>query len=233
MTDTQTPEQKAAADLQTKVDDLTKTLETQKSTLDGRMADTERQLAFAQGQLAAMSKPATETAEEPLSSEVVLNDPQKALDDHWTKRAKPFIDASFDREAKRERSLLEVKRSEDVKKFGKEVDQIASRMSPEVLAQPGTYEGLLDLIKSKHTDEIVKEQVAAEVAKYQAEAARSATASTPSPAPPNQPKAEDIKFEDGQMHVLKKLGIDPKRAADITKDTSYDGVLITGPGGIH
>jgi len=83
------------------------------------------------------------------------------------------------------------------------------------------------------TDEIVKEQVAAEVAKFQAEAARTAASSTPAPAPAAQAKAEDVKFEDGQLHILKKLGIDPKRAAEITKDTTYDGVLISGPGGIH
>lgn len=233
MTDQTTPEQKAAADLQTKVDELTKTLETQKATMDGRMADTERQLAFAQGQLAAIGQPSADPAEEPLSSETVLNDPQKALDDHWNKRAKPFVDASYDREAKRERSLLEVKRAADVAKFGKEVDQIASRMRPEVLAQPGTYEGLMDLVKSKHTEEIVKEQVAAEVAKFQAEAAKSAAASTPPQNTATAPKAEDIKFDDAQLRVLTKLGIDPKRAAEITKETSFDGVLITGPGGVH
>jgi hypothetical protein len=233
MTDQLTPEQTAAAALQTKVDELTKTLETQKATLDTRMADTERQLAFAQGQLASLSKPVESPEDVRLDSETVLNDPQKALDDHWNKRAKPFVDASYDREAKRERSLLEIKRAKDVEKFGKEVDQIASKMSPEVLAQPGTYEGLLDLIKSKHTDELVKEQVAAEVARFQAEAAKTAAASTAAPAPASPAKAEDIKFDDAQVAVMRKMGVDPKRAAEFTKDTAFDGVLITGPGGVH
>lgn len=226
-----TPEQKATAELQAKIDQLNQLLTTQKAAADARAADTERQLAFLQGQLTAAGK--VETVEEPLSSETVLNDPQKVLDDHWNKRAKPFIDASFDREAKRERSLLEVKRAADVAKFGAEVDKIAASMNPQVLAQPGTYDGLLDLIKSRHTDEIVKEQVQAEVAKFQAEAARAAASSTPAQAPVSQPKAEDVKFDENQSRILAKLGIDPKRAAEITKDTSYDGVLISGPGGVH
>lgn len=230
------PEQQIA-ELQAKITELTNLLTTQKSVSDAKATDTERQLAVLNGQLSILltSKQAEPVAD--IDPQAMYADPQKVLDEHFNKRAKPFLDAQAETAALTQRELLSVKRTKDWTRFGKEVDEIASRMTRDILARPGTYEGILDVVQSRHKDELIKEEVEAkvkeEVAKFQAEHARSAAASTPGPAPAAEPKAEDVKFEDAQLKILTKFGIDPKRAAEVVKNTSTDGVLITGPGGTH
>lgn len=225
------------AELKTQISQLTDLLSTQKSASDARANETERQLAQLNGQLSVLLRPTTPDQPTEIDPQTMYADPQKVLDEHFAKRAKPFLDAQAETSALTQRELLSIKRGKDWVRFQKEVDEIAARMSKDVLARPGTYEGILDVVASRHKDEIIKEEVEAQVkeqvAKFQAEAARTATASTPGPAPAAQPKAEDVKFEDQQLAILKKFGIDPKRAAEVVKDTATDGVLITGPGGVH
>lgn len=234
---TETAAEEKPNELQAKVDELTQTLETQRAAADTRANATEKELAFLRGVMSNPAPSAPAGVEEVLDPQAFYADPQKALDEHFNKRARPFLDAQTQAAALTQRELVGVKRAKDWSKYQKEVDEIAAGMNKAVLANPGSYEGILDLVVSRHKDEIIKEEVDAKVkeavASFQAEAARKAASSTPGPAPASSAKAEDVKFEDGQLSILKKLGIDPKRAADVVKDTASDGVLITGPGGVH
>lgn len=213
------------AELKAKID----ALEAEKRTAQASFGATDSRVAALEGQISllvnALQAP---TGAEDQPGDIVA-DTKGVLDAFWKQRAAPLIDASTRQAATTNKELLALKRADDWKEFGPRVEMLIKEkgISDSTLAQAGSLESLLDLVKSKHTDEIVKRKVEAEVAAFQAKAAMASAPAQSAAAGPTGTEGE-VKFSDRQTTILGKLGVDPKRAAEVMKNTTTDGFRIMG-----
>jgi hypothetical protein len=158
-------------------------------------------------------------------------EPEKALEWHLNRRTAPLIAEQQRRESLRERQLAEMKSPDDWAKYGKGVEELITkqRISADVLSQPGSFGELLQFVKSKDVDKLVEERVSVERAKWTAETAKTAGSAPSTSGVSNQAgKNSQVDATDEEIRIWTKLGVDPKKAADIAKSTTYDGVRIHG-----
>lgn len=175
------------------------------------------------GAVAAAPAPAPTAAEDPPD---LINEPDKALDHYWNKRTGPIIAAQLDREVSREKRMVEVKRPDDWKKYGKFVDELVltNKIPRETLASPGSYEQLLNLVMSQHIDEIVEERIKDKGSESAADAGKTAGAALPGGSKASEPKAKnEPEFTEQELSILGKLDVDPKAASEASKNVTYDG----------
>lgn len=183
------------------------------------------------GQVSTLAAFGSQTVEKPEVEEPldVINDTQKALDQHFQKRAGPILAQQTANAVATQKELVSLKRNDDWKEFGGQVEDLIkqNRIDPSTLAVPGTYEQLLDLVKSKNVEAIAERRAQA---LFEAHKAKSATAGAPSgsaSAPPGASKAEP-ELTDKERFILAKLKVDPKRAIEVSKNVEYDGVRLSG-----
>jgi hypothetical protein len=215
-----------------KIADLTKQIEalrSEKTADSGRARELESKINLLTGQLSVLAAAANEPAQaEPAPDPV--SEPEKAFEYHFQRRTKPIIDQALAREVAREKEMIALKHPNDWKEFGAEVEQLAASVSKEVLAQPGSYEQLLTLVKGKHADEIASKRAAEEVAKFQADAAKAAAGSPESRsvavAAAGGTKPEEIP-EEARL-IAKKLGISEKDWSEMSAATTFDGIRYRG-----
>ena len=184
------------------------------------------------GQISLLTEAATQTVGGDTPPDIV-SDPEKALDYHWQKRAKPILDASTQREALREKEMIALKRAEDWGEFKDHVEAFVAKnkVSVETLATPGAYAQILDLVKSQHVEEIVKKKVAKQVADFQTEAARVATEASGGGMKASADKGgkNEPDMTDEEKEMASKLGVDPKKWIETAKGTTFDGIRTRGP----
>lgn len=161
----------------------------------------------------------------------IVTDTQAALDHYFAKRAGPLLEQGNKQAADTQRELLAIKHKDEWNEYKDKVEALiaTNRISTQILAQPGAYEQVLNLVKAKEIDEIVKKKVAAEVASFQAKAAGSApnTAGQNS-APPGAPRESVDEPSDQEKLYMKKLGVTPERWAKARKEGVFDGIRTVG-----
>lgn len=159
----------------------------------------------------------------------IVGDTEKALDQHFQKRAGPIIASQIQNAVTTQKELLSLKRADDWKEYGPQVEALIkeNRIQDGTLSVPGTYEQLLDLVKSRHVDAIAEKKAQA---LFEAHKAKQATSGAPAggATPPPGASKTDPEFTEKELFVLKKLKVDPKRAAEVSKTTEYDGIRMTG-----
>jgi len=196
---------------------------------------TREEMARLQGQLSVLTAAATsgnENKAEELGD--IVGDTKSVLDKHFEKRAGVLLAEQAEIGAATQRDLTAVKRAEDWKEFGPEVEKMVQTngINKSILSRPGTYEQLLDMVKAKHIDVIVAKKVADAEAKAKDEATKAAAAaalSSPGGSKGREERREVLSFNDKQKHVLSKLGVDETAAAKLHESVEDDGVWVTGP----
>jgi hypothetical protein len=217
------------------VAELREQLEKVRAETESERSHLKEKLGEFTGQLqvlsAAASEPLQPPAEQPTPPDIIT-ETDKALDFHFQKRTRPLIQQQLQREAARERELLSVKREADWKKFGPQVDQLIAqnRIPVETLSTPGAYDQLLDLVKAKNIDAIVKEKVEAEVASWREAQAKAAGAgpNAAQASPSEKPKNPEELLSDEERRIAQKLGVDPKKYAETAAKVVFDGVRYRG-----
>lgn len=204
------------------------------ATQNAQIAAQRAELAGVSGKIDLLVSAATAGQGQPPLQETppdIVNEPEKALDYFWQKKAAPVIAANTEQAAATQKDLVSLRRKEDWDEFGPKVEQLIRErgIQKATLASPGSYEQLLDLVKAQHVEQIVKKKVEAEVAAFQAKAAMASgggqTGPTGSPAPKKEGEAN---YDDRQLSILAKLGVDPKRAAEAQKNVEDRGFLLVG-----
>jgi hypothetical protein len=104
-----------------------------------------------------------------VTEETLRDDPQGTLDAHFNTRVKPLLDAQAQHNIAVNKDAARVKYGETFTKYEKEIDAVASRMSPETLQKPGSYDEIFSHVQGQHLPDIVKDAVAAERAKWEQE----------------------------------------------------------------
>ena len=159
----------------------------------------------------------------------IVSEPEKALEYFWNKKARPILDEKDKQGAATQKEFISVKRTDDWKDYGTEVEALIAqnRISPSMLASPGAYEGLLDFVKGRHVDEIVKKKVEAELTAAKARAATSSPSVSAQTAPAPGAKSAPEPTE-RELFIFKKLGVDPKRAIKDSENVVDDGIRLVG-----
>ena len=93
-----------------------------------------------------------------------------------------------------------------------------------MLATPGALDKLLNIVRSEHVDEIVQRKIDA----AKAEDARAAALASPQAGWGSGSEFKAPKFNDDQLLVMKKLGVEPAEAAKAIEGTWEQGPWIRG-----
>lgn len=172
----------------------------------------------------------TAPAPEPEPEPDFSMEPQKAVEYYFQKKTAPLVAEQLRREAEREKIATVTRAGEDWKEYGNAVEDLIkqNRIAPEVLAQPGSYDQLLQFVKAKDLDNIVQRKVQAEMAAKAADQAKTAATAAPSGVNRGAEGKPAPEPTDAEMTIFRKLGVDPKKAVEASNNTTYDGVRIRG-----
>lgn len=204
-------------------------LEEANRLLMGEMRDQRSQFDRLSGQLSVITEAARGSQQEEPEEELdIIGDPEGALNKLWNKRALPVIHQQNVSQANTQMELIAVKRKEDWESYKDHVAALVAKggIKPEVLAQPGAYDHLLDLARSKDIDNIVKKQVEAQVGDFQAKSAMSGPGVARKVVV--QGESETTELTDEEKFISGKLGISEEAYTEASKGTTFDGVRIRG-----
>lgn len=194
--------------------------------------ETKKRVEQLTGQLTLISEAAKEVSHTPEEAPDLLNDTDKALDFHFRKRTQPIIDANNARAAIQEKEMSKLRHQKDWTEFGGAVEDFVAKngIPASTLATPGAYDGILKLVKAEKIDEIVKKQVAEQVAAFQESAAKAATASSPAglKASADQADKREPEMTEAEQAMAVKLGVSKEKWTKAGKDTTYDGLRVRG-----
>jgi hypothetical protein len=109
-------------------------------------------------QTPAATPPVVE-APDPIKAEDLQDNPQETLDRHFQEKVNPLIDAQVKNNAATLREVAIQRHPEMFEKYGKEIDNVASRMDPKALQNPEAYNHIINHVRSQHLDEIVEARV--------------------------------------------------------------------------
>ena len=183
------------------------------------------QVQFLKGQLSVLTAAAAGDQTPPAAEEApdLLSDTEKSLDYHVRKRTQGLVVEQLSREARREAEMLALKQPDDWKEYGAGVKEMiqANKISDEVLAQPGAYEQLLNMVKAKNIDQIVEKKIA----QQKAAAALSSPSGTKGAI---TDEAKAAKMSDAERRVAMKMGVSEDDWMAQTKNVHVEGPWIIG-----
>jgi len=210
-----------------RIDELSKTTD----LLSEELKQSRSQFDKLSGQLSVIADAAgsVQPVQEVTEELDIVGDPEGAMTKLFNKRTAPILAQNAVINANTQKELVSVKRKEDWDEYKDHVATLVAngKISNEVLSQPGAYDHLLDLAKSKNIDVIVAKQVEAQISEYQSKNAMSGpgVASKTEVVDPADNKYEMTAEE---KTMAGKLGVTENKYAEQAKSTTFDGVRIIG-----
>jgi hypothetical protein len=154
---------------------------------------------------------------DPITNEVLEADPEATLDQHFQRKITPLLQQQARVNAANNRENARSKFGDEFKKYEKEIDSVASKMTLEALQSPGSYENIVNHVRAQHLPEIIEESVKAELTKREQEAQGEGSTGLPSAAGGSAAAAEGATklpgVDDDEAAVAAKFGKTPEQWA--------------------